>query len=400
MKIQLVFNHPSRLADSSIRYEQYIAGFQELGHDAGLLTTTASAEGVNWAETVPDARSLFDPRLWARLNPDVVVVPTWLGMADLLTAIRPHVGSVLALADSDGYVGARVHPWRSLARMLIWQRSVAGKLRSAGWWIRQYLGSDQSVDEQILASCRLCDKVFVFSEGARANLLDFVRYHQAHELAARFGVAPYPVADQFESTPLAKHREDQILAVARWADPQKGAELLARTIDHFLWRCESSRVVVIGPSGERVFRRLTRAYPHRFEYRGAVPQTSVLKLFNQSRILLSTSHWESGPIVAAEAVLRGCSVVGANWIPSFRQFYDAGCGNVFATWRAPAIADALHHEADAWREGRRDPRVISDTWRGHFTPRAVCAQLLRHVSSAATDPPDNGARVLAGASEN
>jgi len=114
MRIQLMFNNPSRLADSSIRYGRYIRGFRELGHEAAMITTVVSAEGVNWAETVPDTRSLFDPLLWARLSADLVLLPTWLGMADLLAAIRPSARRVVALADSDGYVGSRVHPWRSL----------------------------------------------------------------------------------------------------------------------------------------------------------------------------------------------------------------------------------------------------------------------------------------------
>src|SRR5262245_12815999 len=132
MKIQLVYNHPARLADSSIRYERYIRGFQELGHDATLITTVESVKGVRGATTVPDKRSLFDSLLWARLSPDVVLLPTWLGMSDLLAVIRPHARRVLALADSDGYIGPQIHSWRSLSRMLVVQRSFAGKLRSGG----------------------------------------------------------------------------------------------------------------------------------------------------------------------------------------------------------------------------------------------------------------------------
>ena len=374
MRIQLVFNNPSRLADSSIRYERYIRGFQELGHDVATITTVASAEGVNWAETVPDARSLLDPSLWARLCPDLVLIPTWLGMADLLAVIRPHARRVVALADSDGYVGSRVHPWQTLSRMLAMQRSLGGKLRSAGWWVRQYLGADQSVDQTVLDSCRLCDRVVVFSPGATANLHAFFRFHRADDLAARVLVAPYPVEESFEASPVATHREDQILAIGRWADPQKAAGLLADALAEFVRRREPSRAIVIGSGGEAVFGPLARAYPSRVDYRGVLPRAKVLELFDQSRVLLSTSQWESGPIVAAEAVLRGCSVVGAKSIPSFRQFSDTGCGTVFATWSPRAVANAVREEARAWRDGRRDPNVIAAAWRGYFTPRTVCAR--------------------------
>ncbi len=389
MRIQLVYNHSARLADSSIRYERYIRGFRELGHDAAIVTTVASAEGVNWADTVPETRSLFDPALWARLSPDVVVLPTWLGMADLLAVIRPHAHRVVALADDDGYVGPRVHPRQSLCRMLTQQRSLGGKLRSAGWWVRQYLGVDRSIDQETLDSCRLCDRVVMFSPGAKANLQAFFRFYRAEDLAARVVVAPLPVDESFETSPVVTHRADQIVAIGRWDDPQKAAGLLADTLAELVRRREPSRAVVIGSGGKEVFGPLTGAYPSHVEYRGVVPQAEVLQVLNQSRILISTSRWEGGPTVAAEAVLRGCSVVGPESIPGFHQLSDSGCGAVFATWRPRAIADAVMEEARAWRDGRRDPRVIAATWRGYFTPREVCARILESLGSGDDRPDDH-----------
>ena len=221
------------------------------------------------------------------------------------------------------------------------------KLRTAGWWARRCIGVDRSVDKAIVDSCRLCDRVIVFSPGARANLHAFFRFRRADELVPRVVVAPYPVEESFEVSPLLTDKLDQILAIGRWADPQKAAGLLADTLAELVRRREPSRLVVIGPGGETVFGPLARAYPSRVVYRGAVAQAEVLDLFNQSRVLLSTSRWESGPIVAAEAVLRGCTVVGSRSIPSFRRFSNAGCGTVFATRGPRTIANAVQDEARA-----------------------------------------------------
>lgn len=388
MRIRLVFNSPSRLADSSIHYERYLRGFRELGHEAAMITTVASAAGVDWADTVPDVQSLSDPTLWARLSPDLVLLPTWLGMADLLAAIRPHARFVVALADSDGYVGPRVFPRQSLCRMLTFQRSLGGKMKAFGWWVRQYLGADRSAEQGVLDSCRLCDRVVMFSPGAKANLQALFRFHRADDLAGRLVVAPYPVEESFESTPVATHRADQILAIGRWADPQKAAGLLADSLAELVRRGEPSRAIVIGSGGEAVFGPLAKAYPNHIEYRGVVLQDEVLELLGRSRILLSTSRWESGPVVAAEAVLRGCSVVGPGSIPSFRHFSDTGCGSVFATRSPRAIANAVREEAWAWRDGRRDPLAIAAAWRGYFTPREVCSRLLGGLTSAEAARPD------------
>ncbi|WP_435022591.1 glycosyltransferase family 4 protein (plasmid) [Tundrisphaera sp. TA3] len=385
MKIQLVYDSPTRLADSSIRYERYLRGFRCLGHDASMITTAASAEGSDWAESVPDRGALLDPALWAGIAPDLVLLPTWLGMADLLAAIRPHARHVVALADSDGHVGARAHPRESLARMVAGQPTPAGKLRSSGWWARQYLGLDRSVDRGVVESCRLCDRIVVFSPGAGANLSAFLRSAGCDTPDGGIVVAPYPVDEGFESAPVRIDREDQILAVGRWEDPQKGAGLLAAAVRELIRLGQPSRVVIVGSGGVDRFGPIARANPGRVEYRGVVAPAEVLALMDESRVLLSTSRWESGPIVAAEAVLRGCSVAGPRSIPGFRMFAEAGCGSLFAGRSPRSVAEALRNEANARRDGWRDPRAIADAWRGHFTPRDVCERILRSLGPGRGD---------------
>src|SRR5262249_15170788 len=103
MRIGLVWNTFTRLADSSIRYERYVRGFRALGHE--VITVAPGKTGEDFAEEVhrlPNPEALFCPDLWSGLRLDAVFLPTWLGMADLLAAIRPHVRHLISLADSDG----------------------------------------------------------------------------------------------------------------------------------------------------------------------------------------------------------------------------------------------------------------------------------------------------------
>ena len=107
-----------------------------------------------------------------------------------------------------------------------------------------------------------------------------------------------------------------------------------------------------------------------------VAQDEVAALLGRARVLLSTSRWESGPIVAGEAMLRGCSLVGPASIPSFAQFCDAGCGTTFGRRSAGAVVAALDAETEAWAAGRRDPVAIASRWHGYFTSEGVCRRVL------------------------
>ncbi len=378
MRACIVWNGPTRLADSSIRYERYARGLRALGYDATVVAAgAAAADFPEQIRAVPEPNALYDPKLWTELRPDLVLIPTWLGMADLLATIRPHARRIVALADSDGYVGARVHPWEVLVRSWSFHDRFSERIRSALWVARQYLWAYPVVDGPMLASCRLCDRVAVCSPGAKRNLEAFFRFHGASELAERLVVAPYPVDDLFDAAPVSAARADRVVAIGRWAERQKAAPMLAQAVRRFVRSGGRSQVVILGSGGADYFRGLEAAHPDQVRYLGVVPQDRVRELMGESRVLLSTSRWESGPIVAWEALLTGCTVVGPWVIPGFRQLCESGgYGTCYRPRTSRAAAAALLNESRAWDAGRRDPKQIAAAWRGHFTPAAVCKQLL------------------------
>lgn len=382
MRIRIAFNSPTRLAESSIRYDRYLDGFRRLGHDAALITTAFSAEGVDYAEVVPDTAALHDSTFWSKQAADLVVLPTWLGMPELLASIRPHTHRLVALTDSDGYIGARVHPRQLLKRMWSFHSTLSLRLRSAFWWARQYLGDYRRTDAPVLAAASLCDRQVVFSPAAKANLSRFYSFHGRPEMNNRIQVVPYPVDEAFEHEPVSLDRDDVFVAIGRWWDAQKAAGLLSAGVARYLSHGGKGHFVLLGTGGDETFRSLLEANAARVEYRGTVPPKEVAVLLGRAKVLLSTSRWESGPIVAAEALLRGCSLVGPEDIPGFAQMCDGGtCGTTFRHRSAAAVADALKSEADSWTTGRRQPTTIAARWQGYFTPEAVCRQLLSSLDT-------------------
>src|SRR5262249_5261057 len=159
---------------------------------------------------------------------------TWLGMRDVLAALRPHVRFVISLTDSDGCAGVRVFPAEMLTRMWFVNPRFPDRLRAAGWWLRQYLGAYARGDRDVLAGARRADRIVVYSPGARQNLQAFFDYHREPALGERVIAAPYPVDEAFAREPVSSDRDDQVVAIGRWRDPQKGASLLAAGVRHFL----------------------------------------------------------------------------------------------------------------------------------------------------------------------
>lgn len=377
MRIGIIFTADIRLAGTTVRFERYREGFRRLGHDSVIVCTEEAAIGFPWADVqVPNLTVLRDPELWSSLRLDTALVLTWLGMPDVLNAIRPHVRYLVSLSDSDGVVGIRVFPRQLLGRMLVQQPHLLNRLRAAGWWFRQYLWAFKREDEPVRTSACLADRIVFYSPRAGKNMQAFFDYHQEPSLGERLLIAPYPLDNTFVNAPMPAQRENQIVAIGRWDDPQKDARLLSRAVARYLRAGGRWKLALVGSNGEKPFRPLISSYPQLVEYRGVVPQVEVADLLGRSRILLSTSRWESGPIVASEALVRGCSVIGPDSVPSFSQFCRDGCGTPFAARTPRAVATALTEETQAWDAGRRDPERIAGRWREYFTPEAICRCIL------------------------
>ena len=382
MRIGFVWNSPSRLGDSSIRYERYVRGFRELGHEVLVVATRGNEEGFPESiHAVPNRDTLQQSSLWSGLGLDAALIPSWLGMSTLLAVMRPHVRLLISLTDSDGCTGVRVFPREMLKRMWVMHSRLPDRLRAAGWWLRQFLWTYPKVDREVLESSRLVDRLVVYSPGAKTNLQSFFDYHQEPNLGNRIIYSPYPVDDAFDREPMSPHRTNQIVAIGRWGDPQKDSQLLVGAIRLYLDKGGQGAFILVGSEGTNWFRPLETAYPGRVEYRGVVSPPDVAHLLSTSRMLLSTSRWESGPIVASEALLRGCTLVGPDSIPGFRQLCQGGaCGTTFKFRTAKAVSKSLIDEGELWAKGRRNSQTIADAWKGRFSAVAICRQLLANLT--------------------
>jgi glycosyltransferase involved in cell wall biosynthesis len=96
-----------------------------------------------------------------------------------------------------------------------------------------------------------------------------------------------------------------------------------------------------------------------------------------SRVLLVSSRWESGPIVAFEALCSGTTVVGPAWVPACR-WLAPDAGRCFTRRSATALGAAVVSELQAWDAGHRDPAAVAARWRPWFDPAEVCRRFCPH----------------------
>lgn len=384
MNIALVWNDPQRLADLSFRFSLYVEGLRQLGHDPVVVCRRTSAGDETYPlHVAQDPSDLDDVDFWRRLGVDVAIAITYHRKAAMLAAMQRADIRTVALSDSDGQVGLRAHPAITLARMWYYQPTWRRRLGCLKYFAGRYLFDrwrGQSEDEEYLASTRHSDVVLFHSRPAAQCFRHFLAFHRQSELAERLRHAPFAVPQAFTEHPLPPVKDDLVVAIGRWSDPQKDSKLLAGTLARLLDRRPQTRVDIFGKDGEAHFGELQRRYP-RLVLRGPRPLEYVRESLARARSVIFTSRWETGPHVATEALSVGTTLVGAP-IPNLTGLTDGGrFGRVARDRRPESVAAALLEEMAAWDAGSRRGADIAAHWRPRLTPAAVCRQYLTALES-------------------
>lgn len=371
-RVALVYTGPHRLTSLTVRYERYVRGFRRLGYDPITVCLPPAAEGYEPPVAIASHEAaLRDPAFYHSLRCEIGVVVTWLGLPDVMRAMKAAIPWVVSVSDSDGQVGARAHPQATFTRGLHQHSAWGMQLRAAKYWAQQYLFGGGQLDADVLESAAVADRITMTSPLAVEHLRKYFHHHARPKLADKVTHTPYPVDDEFLTGNVlaAGERANRVIAIGRWDDPQKDAGLLAEGIAWAAARSPATEFVIAGRNGNVVTQRCGR-----IRDMGVQPPEAVADLLRTSRVLVVPSRWESGPIVAFEAVSCGASVVGSARVPACRWLErDGGC---FTRRSASSLGAALVNELRAWDAGRRDSAAIATTWRKWFDPAEVCGRML------------------------
>lgn len=200
-------------------------------------------------------------------------------------------------------------------------------------------------------------------------------------LAARVQLVPHPVAPHFCWNGRAT-KAPAVVAVGRWdARMQKQPDLLCAAIEQAAPSLAGAGFHVVGeptPGMRSWHERLPGALRARVALHGRLPNRELAGFYQEARILLCPSSFESFHIASAEALCCGASVVGfhRSTLPSL-QWFAAEDGTLARQPTAAALTEALRMEWTAWERGARDPEQISRRWCARLHGPEVARQIIR-----------------------
>jgi glycosyltransferase involved in cell wall biosynthesis len=240
-----------------------------------------------------------------------------------------------------------------------WIRLVSSLLYDAsiGIWAR---------DLRRLDHLRQGHVIGVVSPLAAARYRRHLRLLGGSRLAERVRLIPHPVVPHFRWD-AGGGKRPAVAAVGRWdARWQKRPDLLCSVIAQFAAAHAEAGFHVVGePTREMNEWRaaLPGAIRERVIFHGRLPNEALVPVYQQARILLVPSLFESFHIAAGEALCCGCSVVGLRRpsLPSLEWFAEHD-GTLAAKETADGLTAAVGAEWENWNRGDRDPQLISRRW--------------------------------------
>lgn len=375
MKVAVVWNHASRLLDCSFRFEQYLAGFRSLAHEPVIVCHEGQEIGFPAAAETYPAAAFDRAETWREIDAEVAVIVTWHRMSRCLDAMRTAGLRVVAISDSDGQIGIRVHSRATFERLWMYHSGLIARARCLKYWLSKYLAKGAAEDREHLASTRRSDTLVLGSSEGRRNFRRFLEYHGEESLFERVTVVPFAIGASFLACPLPPAKADRIVAIGRWGDPQKHAGLLVAALERFFAERPGTEVVILGAGGEPWFDPLAQRY-RQVDYRGVREQAEVARTLATCRSIVFSSRWEGSPHAANEALATGATLIGTP-IPSLVSWSQGGrFGRIAARASAGALARAMLDEMADWDAGRRDHQAIAEAWRRRLQPATICRQLL------------------------
>ena len=383
MRVAVVWNHGTPLSQCSFRFEEYIRGLEELGHEAFVVCPQSSDDGFPVPTFCPAlGEGLANREFWLDLKVQAAIVPSFHQMSGLLELLVRVGVRTIAMGDSDGQMGLRAFPLATMRRTVHAgvsdRRQRRRRLASLGFrYLRSSLRRDPQ-DAEFLRSARFSDVLILGNAESRDHFRRFLRKAGAADRGERVHVAPLAINRVFCEFPDLERERRGLVAIGRWDDPQKNAPLLARALMRYLDRAGDDRgqpVRIFGPGGEEHFRDLCARFPN-VVHHGPQHPPVLAEALAGSRSIVFSSRWEGSPHAGCEALSMGATIVGTP-IPSLRSWSEDGAyGRVASAHRAGPLARAIAAEQEAWRRSERDPASIAAVWRERSSGLGVCKAML------------------------
>lgn len=377
MRIAIVLT--TRWWRASIDQDGYGAALKRSGHDPVLYCHGNDAGTADFPVIEASAEEMNTSAYWKKQSVDIAIVFNWLKEPQLLQALQSAGIKTITRADSDGLSSVRVFPGSTRETAVSSARNTVEIYRQNKHWIKRYFFLGEAEDRELIATVAASNAVAIESQAAADNLVKVLKHYNRQDLTSRVKVVPHSVSDPFLTAPIGPTaRRPQIFCGGRWNDTQKGAPLLAATIERLLAKRDDLEFIIAGPGLKEAFPTLINRKG--VQLAGLIDRKQIPQILAESRFLLASSRWETQPIGTLEALCVGATVV-APALPGFLELADGGASGTLSEKRTPAgLAKAAQTELEQWDRELRDPVRIATLWRAKVSNEAVMRGLLATVA--------------------
>jgi hypothetical protein len=347
-------------------------GFQAAGHDALVVMPGALRPDDEPGVARCTREEMSSESWWRSLGVEVVVLYAWGDPRYRAVAEAIRAAGIVLVQSLDT---AGLHtPWgdfREWSRCLVGLVAAESQPRRMARHLAKALRDlfPAVYENQRLSMMDCSDRVAVVSPPAARSVAAYASSLGHSRIASKILVVPHPVAPIMQ--PSEHQKLPKVLVVGRWTAEdraQKDPVLTMTVLGKFLETCPEWSAEVVG-RGSTALRSLAADWKNdaanRLTLTEAVPRTQLIERYQQSRILLCCSRYESFHISSAEALCCGGSIVVAEHplLASTGWFTTKDSGTLAPTRSASALVTALTREAEAWQQGARNPQRISSEWR-------------------------------------
>jgi glycosyltransferase involved in cell wall biosynthesis len=360
-------------------------GFQAAGHDACVVMPGSIRPDDEAGVVRCTFQELENESWWRSLGVEMVVLYAWGDPRYRRIAESIRAAGILLVQSLDT---AGLHtPWGNFGE---WSRCLLGIMASeinpgritrlAAKALRDFLPALYEKKRLSMIDCS--DSVALVSPPAARSVSAYASSLGYPHIHSKILVAPHPVAPNMK--PSDEAQLPKVLVVGRWMPEdraQKDPALTMAVLGKFLEICPEWTAEVVGRGSTTLVAftgNWSRKTSQRLTLTEAVPRTELIRRYQQSRILLCASRYESYHISSAEAVCCGCSVVVAHHplLASTGWFTTRHSGALASTRTAHALVKALREEALAWEDGRRDAARIGREWSALLHAHQVAAGII------------------------
>ena len=295
-----------------------------------------------WAPTLALTKGRYhDPEAYLRVHPFSPVLAVPCGTGTQAARVR-HAAEAIRAAEPN-IVAAVYLPDVVLAvQRLRREAAFHGKLV----WIEHGVDRQSFIDARSLAGA--LDGFVAANQLGRRLACGFAGLAQARVFHAPCGVAASVEAPRPREAESAKLT---LLFAGRLENQQKRVQDLPRLADELARREIAFRLVIAGTGpDEASLRRRFAQSPHEVVFLGFVPpKTLAGEAMRQVDALIVLSDWETGPLVAFEAMAAGVAVICSRFVGSQAEaaFVDGKTCLMFPVGDMAAAAERIAQLRDA-----------------------------------------------------